>query len=335
MEIKKWNLNLTTAALITSIYALTFSCETKPKHDIFSPLPLGEIKVEAMPDTGACNTCFHFTTSSNLVAEPQGGIIKIDESVGDEKGTVVMYSGGLGNWYFSDFDFGARLNSELTLAGYRVIQVRYDSGWFIGSTGNFEGFKKLAVHPATVTKYIYDELTDHQKPFVLFGGSGGAAQIAYILSFYGIDTITSSAVIFGGFWMGRLDIGCFDKDTLNYYMHYSDRAKSYIDLSFGFGMETKGPCELCDTTYLDLYKENSVSYGGNYFYPNSQVYLIYGGNDGVGALNQGLTYYYKLAESKSPKVQMQVIDGASHGILGDSIGYSVLRNILLKQITSR
>jgi hypothetical protein len=132
--------------------------------------------------------------------------------------------------------------------------------------------------------------------------------------------------------MGRLDIGCFDKDSLNYYMHYSDRAKAFIDLSFGFDFETKGPCDLCDTTYVDLYKNSSVSIGGNYYYPNTHAYLIYGGNDRVGALNQGLTYYSALVEAKSPFVHMQVIDGAPHGIINDSTGYNVVRNILLDQI---
>jgi len=54
----------------------------------------------------------------------------------------------------------------------------------------------------------------------------------------------------------------------------------------------------------------------------------------VGALNQGLTYHSAIVAAKSPFVHMQVIDGAPHGILNDSTGYSVLQNILLKQITN-
>ena len=333
MEIKKYHRTFSIACFVVLILTLTFSCEPRINLNENSPLALGEINVTGPLDTGECSTCIHFTTASETVAETKGGIIKIDEAVGERLGTVVMYSGGLGNWYLSRGEKGANFISDLTKEGFRVIQIKWDTGWFVGRSGNYEGFKKLAVHPATATQYIYNELADKGKPFVLFGGSGGAAQIAYMLSFYGIDKITSAAIIFGGFWMGRLDIGCFDKDSLNYYMHYSDRAKESIDLSFGFDAESKGPCELCDTSYVDLYKNSSVSIGGNYYYPNTHVYLIYGGNDRVGALNQGLTYYSELVTAKSPFVHMQVIDGAPHGILTDSTGYNVLRNILLKQIT--
>ncbi|NND09329.1 MAG: hypothetical protein HKN87_23395 [Saprospiraceae bacterium] len=334
MKIKRYLQTLSITFFIVFILALTFSCETKTNPTEFSHLELGEIRMTATLDTGDCNNCLHFTTASETVAEPKGGIIRIDEPTGDCVGTIVMYSGGLGNWYISRREKGANFISDLTKEGFRVIQIKWDKGWFIGRSGNYEGFKNLAVHPATVTQYIYDELADKGKPFVLFGGSGGAAQIAYMLSFYGIDKITNSAIVFGGFWMGRLDLGCFDKDSLNYYMHYSDRAKASIDLSFGFDSESKGPCELYDTNYVDLYKNNSVSIGGNYYYPGTHVYLIYGGNDRVGALNQGLTYYSALVTAKSPFVHMQVIDGAPHGILYDSTGYDVLQNIILKQIAN-
>ena len=75
-------------------------------------------------------------------------------------------------------------------------------------------------------KFAYDgtfrmPVCDPDKPYVLWGSSGGAAQIAFMLSFYGIDEIANSAIISGGFWMGRLDIGCLDEDPLNDYLHYS------------------------------------------------------------------------------------------------------------------
>lgn len=331
MGIKRYEQSISIACFMAFIL-VQISCQPTSNLSEFSSLALGDINVTAASDTGDCSNCLHFTTTSLAVDEPKGGMIRIDEPPGDCLGTVVMYSGGLGNWYISSREKGVDIISDLKENGYRIIQIKWDTGWFIGSSGNYEGFKKLAVHPATATQYIYDELADEGKPFVLFGGSGGAAQIAYMLSFYGIDRITSSAIIYGGFWMGRLDIGCFDKDSLNNYMHYSDRAKAAIDLSFGFDSESKGPCALCDTSFVDLYKNSSVSIGGNYYYPTTSIYLIYGGNDRVGALNQGLTYYSALAAAKSPFVHMQVIEGAPHGILSDSTGYDVLRSILLNQI---
>lgn len=311
---------------------MIFSCKPETKRTDFERLNLGEIEVRTPSDTCGDSKCFHFTITSDLAAEPQGGIIRIDEPTGKVLGTIVMFSGGFGNFYFSNWEIGARLIAEFQDAGYRVIQVKWDKGWFLGSPGKYEGFKKLAVHPATVTQYIYDELAEKEKPYVLFGGSGGAAQIAYMLSFYGIDNVANAVVAFGGFWMGRIDIGCFDTNALNKHMHYTDFAKSAIDRSFGFDSETKGPCERGDTTFVEQYRNSSVSFGGNYHYPNTHVYLIYAGNDGVGALNQGLTYYHELVNHKSPFVHMQIVDGAPHPMLNDSTGYAVLRDVVLAQL---
>jgi hypothetical protein len=323
------------SSLVLLLLAFLAGCEQVNSGEDSKSLELGNIEFNADPDTCEGSKCFYFTTTSKLVAEPKGGIIRIDEPSENVLGTLLIYSGGLGNWFVGSRGLGGKLITEMRNIGYRIVQIKWDEGWFIGSPGDNEGFQKLAVHPATVTQYIYDELAEKEKPFVLFGGSGGAAQIAYMLSFYGTDKIASSAVAFGGFWMGRLDIGCFDNDSLNSFMHYSERARVVIDLSFGFDPETKGPCELCDTTFMERYRNSSVSVGGNYYYPNTQVFLIYGGNDRVGALNQGLTYYHQLATAKSPFIHMQIIEGAPHGILNDSTGYDVLRNILAAQITQK
>jgi hypothetical protein len=73
---------------------------------------VGEITVSVPNDSIECDKCLQFTTNSKLVEEPQGGIIKIDEPIGDWLGTVVMYSGGLGDWYWSNIDIGAKFISD-------------------------------------------------------------------------------------------------------------------------------------------------------------------------------------------------------------------------------
>lgn len=318
--------------LIIICISFSFAPEKNNLNSVQGQLELGKIVITKKSDNCGTGKCYSFSTSSNLVEQSKAGVIKIDEPLGKVKGTVVMYSGNLGTYFFGDWSYGADLIAELRSQGYRTIQVKWDKGWFIGSKGKYEGFKKLAVHPATVTNYIYKTFAEKEKPFVLFGGSGGAAQISYMLSSYGIDKIANVAIAYGGFWMGRLDIGCFDKDSINDYMHYSDIAKSNIDLSFGFDSLTKGPCSLCNTDYTNLYKTSSISFGGNYYYPKTRVFLIFAGNDEVGALNQGLTYYRELIAAKSPFVEMRVLEGVQHATLNDSLGYTVLKNLLKQQL---
>jgi len=308
------------------------SCKADRNGEMVKTLDLGEVDFNSKPDTCGTSKCYKFTSSSTQVFETQTGVLRIDEPEGEPIGTIAMYSGGLGTFFYSDFKKGNTIIEESLKKGYRVIQIKWNEGWFKGSREKREGFRKLAVHPASITQYIFDHLVEKDKPFILFGSSGGAAQIAYMLSFYGIDNIADKAIIFSGFWMGRLDIGCFDDNPLKSHLQYSERARAVIDLSLGFSTDEKGPCELRDTTYHDIYKNNSISIGGKYNYPNTNIYLIYGGNDQVGALNQGLTYYEKLTSAKSPYVHMQIIEGAGHGILGDSLGFKTIRKVLFTEI---
>ena len=308
--------------------AFFVSCNADRKAEVPMMLDLGEVNFNSKSDTCGTAKCYEFTTSSSQVFETKAGVIRIDEPESAPIGTIAMYSGGLGTFFYSDFEKGNTIIEESLKNGYRVIQIKWNEGWFKASKEEREGFRKLAVHPASITQFIFDNLVEKDKPFVLFGGSGGAAQISYMLSFYGIDNITDKAIVFAGFWMGRLDIGCFDDNPLNSHLHYSERARTAIDQSLGFSSDEKGPCETRDTTYYDIYKNSSISHGGKYNYPNTNVYLIYGGNDQVGALNQGLTYYEQLAAARSPYVHMQIIEGAGHGILHDSMGYETIRKVL-------
>ena len=315
-----------------SFLAISFfsACEPSKNDEVVSLLDLGEIDLNPVSDTCETSKCFQFSSSSSRVFETKTGILRIDEPESAPIGTITMCSGGNGNKFYSDTNAGKSIIEESLEQGYRVIQVKWIEGWFTGSKENREGFRNLAVHPASITQYIFDNLVEKDKPFILIGSSGGAAQIAYMLSFYGMDNIVDKAIVIAGFHMGRLDIGCFDSNSLNSRLHYSEGARRVIDQSLGFYGEVKGPCELRDTTYNDIYMNSSISYGGNYYYPNTRVHLIHGGND--PHLSQGLTYYEQLVAAKSPFVHMEVVEGSGHGILWDSLGYETIRKTLFTEI---
>lgn len=309
---------------------LVVGCSQLSKEKSGLPLGLGDIDFNSEPEDFEGGKSYGFTTSSKVIESRKAGVVLVHEPEGMVKGTAVFFSGGAGTGWA-----GSPEMSEATLVGgYRIVKVKWDDGWFVGTPGAYEGFRALAVHPATITDHVKKAFAEPDKPFVLWGSSGGAAQIAFMLSFYGIDRIADSAVISGGFWMGRLDIGCLDEDPLNAYLHYSDRARRSLDLSFGLNRETPGPCELRDKRFADQLKENSIAFGGNYHYPDTRVYLLYGGNDSVGALNQGLLYHEQLVAHGSPKVQMQVIDGVPHGVHRDPTGFEVTMKILLAQLNN-
>lgn len=330
MIIVNFKFMIKSSILLAFIIALTFSCDEQPKLVQKGVLPTGSVDLDENPLSTDGGLFYNFKTSSELVSETQGGTIKINEP--DEvNGTMIMYYWSLGNGYYSNDSSSNNLINKSIDAGYRVIQVKWDTSWLIGSQKK-EGFKNMAVHPATITKEIINRFSATNKPVVLYGGSGGAAQIAYMLSFYGIDNYVDAAIIWAGFWMGRLDIGCLDKNPLNEHLHYSEQAKSFIDLSYGYDFESIGPCQSGDTTYRQSFLENSISFGGDYHFPNTEIYLFYAGNDEFGALNQGLTYYEQLISNGSPKVHMQIVEGSPHSLSMDRNGYALLRKTVLRLI---
>jgi len=296
----------------------------------------GILTIDDKPFPGEFGDYYHFLTSSELVGVPQGGTVMVSEPA-DFKGSLLMYPPGMGNEFAAYDSATIGLVKESVLAGYKVFQIKWDTSWLIGSEKR-EGFTKMAVHPATVTKELIKRFGIGDKPVILFGGSGGAAQIAYMLSYYGLDNEVDVAILWGGFWMGRIDIGCLDTNPLNTHLHYSEIAKKwmdpkkFIDLSYGYDYETPGPCELGDTSFRKSFLENSIAGTGNYFFPNTEIYLLYPGNDGLGALNQGLTYYEKLISAGSPNVYMQVVDGATHEMTKDSTSLATFKTILWQSI---
>ncbi len=305
--------------ILLSVLIFLISCEDINNKGNVESLSLGKIEIDQKPDTCGNSICYNFTSIPPQSGKAKSGSIRIDGSE-STKGTILMYAGGKGTSYYSYSHVGKVLIEKALEKGFRVIQIKWNEGWLEGSEEQFEGCRKLAVHPATITRYIFDGMAKRDQSLILLGGSGGAAQIAYMLSFYGIDAITDKAIIFSGFWMGRIDIGCFDKDPINEHLHYSEKARIAIDESFGFSPDKKGPCQLCDTSFTELYKNSSISIGGNYNYPTTEIFLFYGGRDQVGALNQGITYYEQLIKAGSPNVHIQIVEGSAHSMLGDSIG---------------
>jgi hypothetical protein len=309
---------------------LVSGCSQRSELPSGLPMELGDVEFNNVPEETDRGLYYSFTTTSRVGESSKPGILAVREPEGVVRGTAVFFSGGTGTgWAGTD-----TMTSDALAAGYRTVHVKWDTGWFVGTPDANEGFQHLAVHPATITDFVKKQFAQPDKPFVLWGSSGGAAQIAFMLSFYGIDRITDSAIISGGFWMGRIDIGCLDEDPLNAYLHYSENARKSIDLSFGFERDTPGPCELKDESFAEQLKESSAAFGGNYNYPDTAVYLLYGGSDSVGALNQGLLYHEQLVAHGSPHIHMQVVDGAPHGLHRDPNGYAVTMKILLAQLTT-
>jgi hypothetical protein len=299
------------------------------------PRPLGEFRLLGDPSPCEGQLCYEFEVQCPEVSEPERGLLTVDVVEGSPRGVVLLASGGFGTYPYQLWPNGtpslpqARIIRALHEAGLGTVQLSWENGWPIGSSQGAEGLTRLACRPATVAQWVKEHLVKSDQAFCAAGSSGGAMQISYMLTHYGLEDSISLAVPYGGHWSGRVDEGCLGSDPLEAAMHYRDDARSFIDSSFGFPASASGPCSSRDESWREAFKDSSVSVGGDYYYPNTLVWLVVGGGDKSGALRQGLTYYDSLLRSGSPSVRLDIIPNAPHTLVQTPEGEAMIRDILI------
>lgn len=310
-----------------------------PAHREVTARSLGTLSLEEGEACGDGSRCIRFLVECPEVAEPVRGYMVIDDPDGPSRGTVATFSGGDGSWYLPKEGGPSGLMAyraawgELRDEGFRIVQVVWEGGWVDAAPASHEGLDKLSCRPATATAWIADNLTDAGTPLCAVGGSGGAAQVSYLLSHYGLEDRLALVLPFTGYWMGRIDLGCLDDDPLNSSLHYSDQARGFIDRTMGYPAG-EGPCSRRDPSARQAFEAASIALGGNdYVHPNTLVYIVLAGSDDVGALAQGHTHYERLIREGSPEVKLDILPGAPHG-LGEA-GPPLIRDILARECRTR
>jgi hypothetical protein len=129
--------------------------------------------------------------------------------------------------------------AELSAAGFRTVQLQWIDGWLFASPGKEEGHVRLACRPATVARWVHDHLHEPSPSaaFCATGNSGGASQISYMLSHYGLEEILAAVVPSGGPPMGRW-IGAAPGDPGFIQL---ESMRKLIDAGFGFIPPTVNP----------------------------------------------------------------------------------------------
>ena len=162
------------------------------------PRPTGTVSMSPTPCVGARpDQCYDVEIVCADVAR-LGGSIAITEPNGAAVGTVVLHKGG-GGTSFLDMGFVAALES----AGYRVVQLRYDSDW---EHAPAIGLVAAGCRPASVFRTIAQMFEN--SPICLVGFSGGAGAISFAMAHYGLEDDVTYALLAAGPPFGRVDYGC-------------------------------------------------------------------------------------------------------------------------------
>jgi len=263
-------------------------------------------------------------------------------------GTVVFGLGGSGRAFFESAKRDAAPNlpaaemlDRLNLAGYRVIQRSWrdrpngdPGGWINGSTS----LGTSACRYATLMGWIYDQALLHDpssQAFCAVGQSGGASEIGYGLSTYGLENLIDMAVLTGGPPHGQIDGGCdatssaweqtcnANLETLGIcpeqgpYSHscfFSEQSiERNIDAAFDLRTPPDDqPCACVDTPAL--IGNGVLSPIADLDHPLTHVSFLIGERDCSTAPPMGSSYILALLGNSTGPANFAVLPGVSHTV---------------------
>ena len=321
--------------IAASVVALLSGC----KEQVSPPQrPLGEAKLLSGPDKCGDYDCYEVEVSSPQLAETDKALLTVGEpETSTSRGTILFMEGGNGTaLWVSRSEDASRIIEELRTAGFRTVQLKWERGWLRGAPGQSEGPARLASRPATMIRWVYDNL--HQQgddcAFCATGHSGGSMQISYTLTHYGQADIFDAVVLSGGPPLGRIDLGFIQDDPNNEQLWFPDNTANIVDPSFGFPSDGTGPCARKDASFRKQFQDASVSYGNwDYVYPKTLVWFVLGERDNW--IPQAMTYYERLLLEESPLVRIDTVPNAGHRIHSRKEGAEMIRDIMLKECRHR
>lgn len=294
------------------------------------PLPLGTV---ARGPAAACLPgfrCEGFAVSCPAVRREATGTIAIADAA-EPRGLVALFSGGPGKSFWGEESPAAlRFLDDLRGRGLSLVLVRWKTPWLAAVAGEEAGPAHLACRPATVVRWIADELyaplelapTGGACGFCITGNSGGASQVAYTLSHYGLDGIVDAVVPTSGPVHAALSKACLPGGGALRYVPIQARR---IDISYG--ARSGGPCERGDASFARRFAEDGAD-GGDRTHPSTRVHVIVGGGDGSNAPGLARQYVRALRAGGSP-VKLEVVAGMGHDVHGSADGLAALRAALL------
>jgi hypothetical protein len=233
----------------------------------------------------------------------------------------------------------------LVQAGYQLVELTWPNRWSNGIDDEdltepaevdvWEGQATLACRVATMVQWIVDNLHVSGTPLCATGQSGGASQIAYTLTYYGMDSLWDAVVLTSGPTHSDLPAGCWSicpPATFGQPCH-NDRAKCGIDWAYGNPYDScddlssplnYGPCQDQGAGSLEFFRYQSIAvdppFGSwNYFYPTTSVHFIEGGLDSGSAPWQLQRYLAELAAAGTTTSHV-VVPSASHNVPEDAFG---------------
>jgi hypothetical protein len=293
---------------------------------------------DPVPSCPEGHECFSFSVACPSVATGSAGYLAVASHIGGARGVVLFASGGTGKVWWGHGRKSPAFIQKVREAGLTVVQLRWAHAWWrsFEEPGAGEGTALLACPSATAIDWVHDHVyapmgvspRAGRCGYCLTGNSGGASQISYSLSHYGLEGILDAVVPTSGPPHAAQAKGCLRQKREEAYW-YGTFATDVIDASYGY-TDVEGPCALHDQTWLSRWEEDSIDLGGSdHSHPGTRVRFILGALDTTEAPPHALDYAERLRAAGSPWVSVVHVPGMTHDIQGSIEGLAELRRTLI------
>lgn len=302
-------------------------------------LPLGSfLPTDAIePDCPAGFSCSAFEVACSEVSDAAPGFLAIAGATGTPRGLIVFFTGGsgMGWWSRNDRDLLA-FTDDLRSLGFAIAQVRWATNWLESSPGNQAGTAHLGCRPATLIRHIHDTMyaplnlspQTGECGFCITGNSGGATQVGFALSHYGLDSILDGVFPSGGPPHSAMAKSCLGEEGYDYELD----TRQFLDRGFGF-FDGNGPCARRDPSFIPRWNEESVASGDNdYFHPNTRIHFLFGQTDHRQQIVGG-DYVTRLRAEGTPFLNVTIVPNTPHNIRTPE-GLAVLKEAILGTASS-
>lgn len=277
--------------------------------------------------------CYALTISCTQTAVTDIVVLQVNEPATNILGTIIFAGGFDGTYNWDDARAQrVRVLNELVAAGYRTVQMDWQTAWWQGSSTLREGFGNLACRPATAMQWVYDNLNGSNEAFCATGHSNGASQVALPMAQYGMaDQFTAVLLESGPNW-SRVDHACLSPANSLYFTNLTERR--YVDVSLGVGTPTvpqSGACATNNVIRRPNFEEMSLSYNNwDFVYADTSLAFMFGAADMSTTRTHGENFYTRVVTT-TPWLTTTTIAGAGHFAADTVTGADTLRDYFLNQ----
>jgi hypothetical protein len=330
-------------AIVASAIIAPSTSRSWAATNLGDPMPIGVLQL--LPDQPSCIAgyrCKVFVVEgcANLQAEMKGTMAQAGPAKGvSPRGMVVFFKGGEGAgwWNSGDGIAGSFLSNLRQQDRFVTVQVHWSSAWYAASFHEDAGQAHAACRPATVVRWIHDNLYVPLKitrgpgecGFCITGNSGGSSAVAYALSHYGLEGLLDAVISTSGPTMSSIDKGCLPEYP---EYNFTEWSTPQMDRAFGYFDEINdpGPCIRQDRTKILRWQEESIVAGArDLSYPTVRVEDIIGGLDSTPAPYQAGDYRDALQLDPTNHFTWTLVPDMHHTIQSSPSGLNALEVALL------